>query len=1259
MISTSTDAGKPQPFQTVDNFEKLYNFMTQNLFPVTETGWNVDYNGRSDARAKHVIFLPLTIEQTRRIDTPICTNWEKTKDDEIEKNYRMALGANCEKKMIVEGDDDVKFTLPLKWGHWVDHPLSIKDGALETSLCPPYTALNRQYNLTSTPFKQQMSELSPGKKVYRLENLSPLLHADVKMGAILQALKDCYWFDLLTEEVVISVPFVTMGDGTFGNIRYTAAFSQNGIAKTSHTVSYARSIESAEEYYARLSSGDPARKNIAQMALIARVYLTIFLILEIVLRNFSSWASALASCRKKANAESTPDGTPPVPLTRSQKVFKVLRVIFPGMTEILCTFLLIMSATIPTFYQLINKNVGLMDSQISFVGERGVGSFDAKFSDNFITNLRFAQSAMMNANWLVCICMMAWLWKMMILFSNTSSVHVIPTTLVESLPKLFDLLIVIYVLVGTFAGMAMICYGHILPRWTSPFGMVLEVYRMMLGDYGDQYAEMYQEDRLLAVILFLFFSIVLMMIIVNIFMSIVMDTYAEVNKPDHFTKAVAKKAAAVVTTQSFKTRAKTACCPKGGSRTMLIPHLVGFSLYLYSTHVSYGLSSVNDSLQMGLSYLVTSANAGVQTFHGITSHGDAWNYLRQNVVPVESERAGMDYNGVLQNKVLLESPSWGRFITQNTIPVQFLPFTIEQHRRDSGVIPACEDYDPATDKHFRAGLQAECETNAVRKFGQEIDTQNNGTLTKCPGLEALVKKYGNFSSDPFEPISSSLEDVPTTVYSIQNIATYVQPFDTHDDLSIDIYLKALQDCYWIDMGTKKLVISIPFIAKANKVFGNLKQTIEFSRAGVPKMSSVVVFGNDSGGAGEGIGILSILYMFVYLTLDIAIRNIVRLKRACCNKSEEENSAKGFKKPLIRLKKIVIGLFPGMPEYCSLYLLVGGIITTPLKMAVSESVGQLVVMVSGIGTGKNDITKPAFVNEFMQNVKVTTNAQSFCNYFILTTLAVFLLKMLLVFSETKGVDVIPRTLVKSLPHIAHLLIVIFALVGSFAGMIMVIYGHILPRWTSPYLMLLEVYDMMLGNWGDQYEEMYSHDKTFAVILFLFFSIVLMMTVMNIFLSVVLDTYAEVTEEISEKERESDIGPMTSAPCSAPEPANPLGDVGGRLRNVRMEYGAGSEEYKAALKEVDDERALMGKAPVEQETIKAKQALLKCQAEVEAMKAVMLQSEEAVKERNELLKNQETYKTEITNLQDKLRQMEINAGIRDERGKQVDPAPAPSE
>ena len=85
--------------------------------------------------------------------------------------------------------------------------------------------------------------------------------------------------------------------------------------------------------------------------------------------------------------------------------------------------------------------------------------------------------------------------------------------------------------------------------------------------------------------------------------------------------------------------------------------------------------------------------------------------------------------------------------------------------------------------------------------------------------------------------------------------------------------------------------------------------------------------------------------------------------------------------------------------------------------------------------------------------------------------------------------------------------------------------------------------------------------------------------------------------------------------------------------------------------------MNKNPMEQETIKAKRALLKCQAE---LKTSMLQSEAVIKERDELFKSQETYKSEVTNLQDKLRQMEIKAGIRDERGKLiVDPAPAQSE
>jgi hypothetical protein len=102
-----------------------------------------------------------------------------------------------------------------------------------------------------------------------------------------------------------------------------------------------------------------------------------------------------------------------------------------------------------------------------------------------------------------------------------------------SLPKILNLMIVILTMVGAFALMAMVCYGHISTRWTLPHMMLLEVYSMMLGEYGDQYAEMYENDRLIAIILFFYFSVILMMTLMNVFMSVFLDTYAEINSEEY------------------------------------------------------------------------------------------------------------------------------------------------------------------------------------------------------------------------------------------------------------------------------------------------------------------------------------------------------------------------------------------------------------------------------------------------------------------------------------------------------------------------------------------------------------------------------------------------------------------------------------------------------------------------------------------------------------------------------------------------------
>merc|ERR1711871_198539 len=192
------------------------------------------------------------------------------------------------------------------------------------------------------------------------------------------------------------------------------------------------------------------------------------------------------------------------------------------------------------------------------------------------------------------------------------------------------------------------------------------------------------------------------------------------------------------------------------------------------------------------------------------------------------------------------------------------------------------------------------------------------------------------------------------------------------------------------------------------------------------------------------------------------------------------------------------------------------------------------------------------------------------------MVLFLVKMLYVFYDTDGVSVIPRTLMKSMFPIFNLLIVIISMVSTFAGIAMVCYGHSFSRWTNPFLMLLEVYQMMLGDWSEQYNEMYNQDRLLAILLFLFFSIVLMMTVINIFLSVVLDTYAALNEEKTKgdndkkgEEKTVSTGSAKVAPMEViAKKEDPIKNVGQRLRETRIEHGAGSDEYKAVIKEAAD-------------------------------------------------------------------------------------------
>merc|ERR1711998_573285 len=123
-------------------------------------------------------------------------------------------------------------------------------------------------------------------------------------------------------------------------------------------------------------------------------------------------------------------------------------------------------------------------------------------------------------------------------------------------------------------------------------------------------------------------------------------------------------------------------------------------------------------------------------------------------------------------------------------------------------------------------------------------------------------------------------------------------------------------------------------------------------------------------------------------------------------------------------------------------------------AINVPVQKMIVHIGEIATAsENKLEDPEFSQKLSTMLLEAQTAQQTFNGFVLIVTGSFLIKMLLVFSETEHVDVVPLTLWKSLTPIWNLIIVIVAMMLAFAGIAMVLFGHIVHRWTNPFLMML--------------------------------------------------------------------------------------------------------------------------------------------------------------------------------------------------------------
>ena len=271
--------------------------------------------------------------------------------------------------------------------------------------------------------------------------------------------------------------------------------------------------------------------------------------------------------------------------------------------------------------------------------------------------------------------------------------------------------------------------------------------------------------------------------------------------------------------------------PSQTRKIWLIPHIAGFLCFMLVTYRTYEVPEVNEGINTALAQIQRGSPKGVKTFAQITNIEDTWAFLETNVLKA-LRRAETDYNG--QDHLAFENLNINMHIRGKNLPVTFLPLSIEQIRDSQP--PQCKGFEKKTkaEKVFVQALEGKCDKVKNKayldlyKYGNSQTVASiNGTevvtsVGKCPGIVAL-----NLTYDPFSEIDSKLRPgMSNKVYAAKNLS----PRNSAGQQP-EMVLQLLKNCYWTDLATRELFISLPFVVRGTSVFGAVQYTITYSISG--------------------------------------------------------------------------------------------------------------------------------------------------------------------------------------------------------------------------------------------------------------------------------------------------------------------------------------------------------------------------------------------------------------------------------------------
>ena len=389
------------------------------------------------------------------------------------------------------------------------------------------------------------------------------------------------------------------------------------------------------------------------------------------------------------------------------------------------------------------------------------------------------------------------------------------------------------------------------------------------------------------------------------------------------------------------------------------------------------------------------------------------------------------------------------------------------------------------------------------------------------------------SNDPFVPRSQQWDMLSEEISSRYSFAldSYYPDYTYNMIASSSTILPAIEACYWLDLKTKTVEVQFLFGAITTWTFGIATYRFDFNRLGLVKHRDIKInclktytnLQNRNMTTELTLDLTLAAYIGYALAIVVFLEFLFQFGNQICWLTCNHSRKNCFKRKSTRIEKTfsqrVKSIYTENHSSCKWWILtrIPGIslflyasfVLYPLDITNQIQVEKemLNIVTYGFKTEYMVLFKSAMYNALA--------ASSRWQNVMIFVVVFFLGSMFEEFLKIPAFAVVPRTLLKAAPDTFYLLVTLISLLLGFGTIMTLKFGSVVDRWSDPSKGFAATYFMALGDLSTPYDEIYSSEPLLSFVLFASFSLFITIVVINIFLSVVLDSYSQVKDEISEE------------------------------------------------------------------------------------------------------------------------------------------------